>query len=588
MTKQARAEYPRPSWRRDEWLNLNGEWQFAIDAKAERSIDDVSFDRVINVPFCPESTLSGIGNTDFMEVVWYRKEVTLPEQWLGRRGLLHFQAVDYDATVWIDGVEAATHRGCFAPFSVDLGFVKKRPYTIVLRAQTLRDRNRPRGKQSELKENHHCCYTRTSGIWQTVWLEPLSDVYMKRPRITPVAEGFAAEVPLTANRKDWKVRACVKSQGNVVCCAETAADSAFTPCLMLTIPEQDRHLWSPESPFLYDIEFELVDAAGALQDKAYSYGGLRYITIDGVKLLLNGKPMYQRLVLDQGYYPDGIWTAPSEEALVNDIKMSMALGFNGARLHQKVFEERFLYHADRLGYMVWGEFGDWGVDWHQTNQPDVGLYQPAVSMVGQWLEVLGRDYSHPSIVGWCGLNETHTRNVNGIKTLDVVRDLTKAMFLAAKNSDRTRPVLDVSGYIHTMTEADIFDTHDYGQPDEVTAHLQSYEPPCICDTYSERDHSVPWMGQPFFISEIGGIGWGAKAGDFSYGSNPKTEAEFLDRFTRLIAAIKADNRVFGYCYTQLTDIYQETNGLYYFDRRPKFDVAAIRAAQLSPAAYENN
>ncbi|MBO4513452.1 MAG: hypothetical protein J5746_11875 [Victivallales bacterium] len=580
MKQVPRPEYPRPSWRREEWLNLNGEWDFAIDAKAQRNEQNVDFDQKILVPFCPEAKLSGIGNTDFMEVVWYRRKVTVPKKWQGRRLLLHFQAVDYDATVWIDGELKYTHRGCFTPFTVDLGTWGKGSFTIVLRAQTLRDRNRPRGKQSEQKDNHHCCYTRTSGIWQTVWLEPVGDVYMKRPRITPVAEGFYVETPLTANKAGWKVRASVKIGDDVVCTAEASAVSSFAPTLMLRIPKRKWHFWSPDEPFLYGLDFELLDDKGKVRDTAQSYGGLRFITIDGTCMMLNGKPMYQRLVLDQGYYPDGIWTAPSDEALVNDIMLSMEVGFNGARLHQKVFEERFLYHADRLGYLVWGEFGDWGTSWFMDKQPEASLYQPGVSMLGQWLEELERDYSHPSIVGWCGLNETHVRKLGEADNKWLLMDLTKAVFLAAKCTDKTRPVLDASGYVHFMLETDVFDTHDYGQPDEVAAHLASYEPPCICDTYCEKVHSQPWLGQPFFISEIGGIGWPVKKGDFSYGPTPKTTDEVLDRFTRLIAAIKADKRVFGYCYTQLTDVYQETNGLYYFDRKPKFDAAKLRAAQL--------
>jgi len=462
---------------------------------------------------------------------------------------------------------------------------------VTLRARSLRDRNRPRGKQSDHLENYLCCYTRTTGIWQTVWLEAVPEVYLKRPRVTPTAEGFAIVQPVSANRAGWRIRATLGGGGQLFARSEVAADAGLMPQLQVVLPEKARRFWSPEDPYLYDLVITLEDRTGRVIDRAESYAGWRFLAIDGTKFLLNGKPVFQKLVLDQGYYPDGIWTAPDDAALVRDIELAMAVGFNGARLHQKVFEERFLYHADRMGYLVWGEFGDWGVDWEQNNQPDAGLYQPAVSMAGQWLEALQRDYSHPAIIGWCGVNETHRRTVAGVETLDVIDDLTKAVFLAAKNADPTRPVLDVSGYIHRLSESDIYDSHDYGLPDEVAARLASYRVPCNCDPNPESPANVPWQGQPFFLSEIGGIAWPPEAvaeGSFSYGETPRTEAEFLDRFGRLLAAIRRDGRVFGYCYTQLTDVYQEVNGLYYFDRTAKFAPEKLRILQQAASAYEKS
>ena len=591
MDMVPRPEYPRPSWRRSEWLNLNGKWEFFIDRSERAPPETVVFDRFITVPFCPEARLSGIGETDFLNTVYYRRRVRLPDAWRGKRILLHFQAVDYDATVYIDGVETYFHRGCFSPFTVDLGTDCPAEFTVMLRARSLRDRNRPRGKQSELPENHHCCYTRTTGIWQTVWLEAVPEIYLKRPFTTPTTEGFSIVQPVSANRAGLRIRAEIGKAGRFFARGEVAADAGLMPILTLVLPEKERRFWSPEDPFLYDLVITLEDGAGNVIDRAESYAGWRFLAIDGMKFMLNGRPVFQKLVLDQGYYPDGVWTAPDDAALVCDIELAVAAGFNGARLHQKVFEERFLYHADRLGYLVWGEFGDWGVDWEQNNQPDAGLYQPAVSMTGQWLEAIRRDYSHPAIIGWCGVNETHRRTVGGVPTLDVIDDLTKAVFLAAKTADPTRPVLDVSGYIHRLTESDIYDSHDYGLPDEVAARLASYRIPCNCDPNPESPVNVPWQGQPFFLSEIGGIAWppaAAADGTFSYGDAPQTEEEFLDRFGRLLAAIRRDKRVFGYCYTQLTDICQEVNGLYYFDRTPKFAPEKLRTLQQAVSEYEKN
>ncbi len=580
-----RPEYPRPSWRRPVWQCLNGWWDFAA-APAQFAPAEVPFSRRILVPFAPEAVLSGIGETDFMETVWYRRRIQVPREWRGERLLIHFQAVDYLATVWVDGAEVVRHCGCFTPFTADLPLRPGAEHEIIVRAQTLRDRNRPRGKQSNRRENYACCYTRTSGIWQSVWLEPVGAWRMKRPRVTPTEAGFRIEVPVTANRPGGVLHATLLSpDGEAIAEADARADATLTPALDLSIPKAARRPWSPEDPALYGLRFQLKAADGTVADAAESYAGWRFLTINGTRLLLNGRPVFQRLVLDQGYYPDGIWTAPSDAALEQDIRLAQQAGFNGARLHQKVFEERFLYHADRLGYLVWGEFGDWGWDWNTEGEPSPSLHQPGLSMVGQWLEALARDYSHPAIVGWCGLNETHRRAVGDEYTLALLDELTKAMFLAAKAADRTRPVLDVSGYIHRIPESDIHDIHDYGQPDEVAARLAALQPPCLTDPYGERPWGVPWTGQPFFLSEIGGIGWPVREGDFSYGPAPRSADEVLDRIGRLLAVIRADPRVFGYCYTQLTDIYQERNGLYTFDRKPKFDLERLRALQTPPSAY---
>ena len=302
-------------------------------------------------------------------------------------------------------------------------------------------------------------------------------------------------------------------------------------------------------------------------------------------------------MLDQGYYPDGIMTAPSDAALIEDIELSMAAGFNGARLHQKVFEERFLYHADRLGYIVWGEFGDWGCG---HNGPLDGEHQrPGPDYITQWLECLERDYSHPSIVGWCPLNETWQSITDSITALD---DVTRGLYLATKAMDGSRPVLDTSGYSHRVPEADVYDSHDYTQDPDVfrerhagLAQGAPYENDASQWGLPARmvgniRWSIPYQGQPYFVSEFGGIWWNpdVKEGEDSwgYGERPRDLVEFYDRFEKLCAILLDDVNMFGYCYTQLTDIYQEQNGIYKFDRGLKFDMDRVRAAQIKPAAIE--
>lgn len=357
-----RPEYPRPQFVRDDWLNLNGAWQFETDrgdSGLERGLPDRALTGTILVPFPPESELSGIGDTDFLEAVWYRRVVTLPAAWAGRRVLLHFGAVDYDTTVWADGVEVARHRGGFTPFTADLGDIAERFYdevTLTVRARDPRSGPQARGKQAVQYANHDCNYTRVTGIWQTVWLEPVPELHLRRPRITPDLAGsaFHLELPLSGNRPGHRVRAVLTDADGEVWSAEVRADLDLAPRLYLPVPEDRRREWCPGDPHLYGLRIELLDAAGEVTDSADSYAGLRAVGIRGKAVTLNGRPLFQRLVLDQGWYPDGLMTAPTDEALVHDIEIALAAGFNGARLHQKVFEERFLYHADRLGYLVWG------------------------------------------------------------------------------------------------------------------------------------------------------------------------------------------------------------------------------------------
>jgi hypothetical protein len=294
-------------------------------------------------------------------------------------------------------------------------------------------------------------------------------------------------------------------------------------------------------------------------------------------------------VLDQGYYPDGIMTAPTDEALSRDIELSLAAGFNGARLHQKVFEERFLYHADRLGYLCWGEFPDWGC---AGQGPEDDHQRPGATYVTQWLEALERDRSHPSIVGWCPMNETGQPLGDRPTALD---DATRGMFLAARALDPTRPVLDASGFSHRVPEADVYDCHDYEQdPARFAAnHAGLSEGRPYLNTWQGRPMSLPYRGQPFFVSEFGGARWNPdrlpdqhRDESWGYGAQPRSAEEFHVRFDGLCRTLLDNPHMFGYCYTQLTDVYQEENGVLTFDRRPKFDLARLRATQCRPAAVE--
>ncbi|MFF2841040.1 glycoside hydrolase family 2 protein [Paenarthrobacter sp. NPDC057981] len=598
-----KPEHPRPQLVRDTWLNLNGTWDFEIDAGdsgLERGLTHRGLNSEILVPFAPESALSGVENVDFMEAVWYRRTVTIPQEWAGLKVLLHFGAVDHDATVWVNGVEVARHRGGFTPFTADLSDVAE-PGTdavVVVRARDSRHDMQARGKQATWYNNTHCQYTRTTGIWQTVWLEAVPEVHIKRLRVTPnlADSSLTIEIPLSRNHQGHTVAATLRAGTDTVAEALGRADLDLAPSLRLAIPAEQLRPWSPEDPFLYDLDVAIKDADGDTVDKVTSYTAIRSVALDGKVVRINGKAVFQRLVLDQGYWPDSLMTSPDDAAFVKDIELSMAAGFNGARLHQKVFEERFLFHADRLGYLVWGEFGDWGVSGGGT----IGHNQkPTASFVAQWLEVLQRDYNHPSIIGWCPLNETHQHLHDRITVLD---DVTQAMFLATKLADPTRPVIDASGYSHRVRETDIYDSHSYEQdPDKFRLEQEGLAEgkPFLNRAHDGADYSVPYNGQPFFVSEFGGIWWNeaeakqaaeAAGADvessWGYGQRVASEEEFYERFEGLCNVLLDNPDMFGYCYTQLTDVFQEKNGIFNFDRSDKFDLERIRAVQERQAAIE--
>jgi beta-glucuronidase len=593
---QPRPEYPRPQFVRDGWVNLNGEWEFEVDAGdsgLERGLLERELESTIIVPFAPESEASGIAHTDFMEAVWYRTRFTVPQEWSGKHGILHFGAVDHDATVWVDGVEVVRHRGGFTPFRAQLGALRPGAVlNIVVRARDSRHEAKAGGKQSTWYDNSGCYYTRTTGIWQTVWVEAVDALHLRRLQITPDVESgsFGFELVPSRNVAGASARIRLMADGELVAAAETGLGTGLAAAGRLQLAEADVRLWGPQSPFLYTMAIEIVDERGAVTDRVSSYAGLRSVSIDGTAVLLNGEHVFQRLVLDQGYWPDSLMTAPDDAALVRDIELGLEAGFNGARLHQKVFEERYLYHADRLGYLVWGEFGDWGV----SGAGAVGHNQgPTASFITQWLEALERDVNHPAIIGWCPLNETHQTLHDRLTVLD---DVTRGMFLATKLVDPTRPVIDASGYSHRVLEVDVWDAHSYEQDPAAFARQQrgAAEGRPYVNTEDGRTISVPYSGQPFFVSEFGGIWWNADIAQnddgrdsWGYGQRVGSVEEFHTRFSGLVGVLRDDPSMFGYCYTQLTDTFQEQNGLYDFERRPKFDMSRIRAVQTAVAAYES-
>jgi beta-galactosidase/beta-glucuronidase len=572
-----RPEHPRPQLTRERWLSLNGIWEFDFDpglsgiARGLPAADHLA--REILVPFCPESSLSGIGDIDFHPGVWYRRTFRLPDAWAEGRVLLHVGAADHDAWVWINGHEAGWHRGGFTPFEMDITpLLHAGENTVVIHARDdTRSPLQAGGKQCPDYLSRGCHYTRTTGIWQTVWIEHVPDDHIASLRLTPHLESgmVLIEAQLAGSGAHGELIARVTLGGQRVAEGSTRYIGQRAA---LMIPIADCQAWSPAQPTLYDLQLELRTSAGDV-DRVQSYFGMRSVSLSGPAILLNGAPLFQRLVLDQGFYPDGIYTASTDDALREDIRMSQAMGFNGARLHQKVFEPRFLYWADRLGYLVWGEFPSWGLDVQRAKALTVVL--------PQWLEVLRRDHSSPSIIGWCPLNETKRE-----QDPEVVRNF----YRVTKAVDPTRPVIDTSGYVHV--ETDIYDVHSY-QQDPATFAAQFAPLASGGEPFRNRPEiDAPYQGQPYFVSEYGGIWWNPGQSDgkaWGYGGDaarPKSEAEFLARYRALTETLLRHPRMCAFCYTQLYDVEQEVNGLYTYQRQAKFDPALIREINAQPAAIE--
>lgn len=561
-----RPEYPRPQFTRQNWLNLNGEWQFEIDngrSGEARGLhkEGEKLNDTITVPFCPESELSGVKHTDFMYGVWYKRKVTLDKP--NGRALLHFGAVDYCCKAFVNGVYVGWHQGGYISFCFDVtAALREGENEIAVYAEdNTRDRLIPSGKQSTEYHSRGCCYTRTTGIWQTVWLEFMPEAYIDCVKYYPhIADGSVTVETDLCQKGDF---ACNISFEGKPMGSYSAANAAGK--LIFTVQLAEKHLWEVGKGKLYNVELYFGD------DKVESYFGLREIRLDGHKFLINGKSVFQRLILDQGFYPAGIYTAPDDKDLIHDIELSLASGFNGARLHEKIFEERFLYHADKMGYIVWGEYPDWGLDHSYADN----IY----AILPEWMEEIKRDFNHPSIVGWCPRNETWDQS--GRKQFDpsvsLLYDVTKAI-------DSTRPCIDVSGNFHVKT--DIFCVHDYNQ--DPVSFKENYDRLMtegkLHDRYSYRQ---PYRGQATFVSEYGGIAWNAGEDGWGYGEGPKTIEEFYERYKGLTDALLDNSEMFGLCYTQLTDVEQEQNGLFTYDRTPKFDTDILRGIMSRKAAIED-
>ncbi len=571
-----RPEYPRPQFERTDWLNLNGTWSYEFDFSESGMERDLfkseGFKDPIIVPFCPESPLSGVNHKDFINQMWYHRNITVPKAWEGKHILLHFGGVDYQANIYIDGKHVFEHHGGSASFAVDITeYVKPGVESdLVIRVKDdVRSQLQTGGKQSRRLYSYSCLYTRVTGIWQTVWMEPVAKGGLKKCHITPDLDNsqfiFEPTFLDIDGTHTFNVRITDAKGKEVAKASAPASNSTFVATKI-----KKAQTWSPESPYLYNVEFTVTDASGNVIDKVDSYAGMRKVELRGKTFYLNNEPYYQRLVLDQGYYPDGQWTAPDDEQLKRDIVLAKEAGFNGARLHQKVFEQRYFYWADHLGYLTWGESASWGMDWTDLIA--------ARNMITEWEECVDRDYNAVSLVAWSPLNETWKTDINGQRAR-----LTNDLYFITRRLDRTRPVVTASGGYHAGF-TDIFAEHTYVQdPVELYEQLRVKEDGSVYLHHPK--HSAPYKGEAYMIDEFGGIQWikAMKAAEvageeefWGYGKPPRTIEEFYKRLEEQVNVILSLDHITGFCYTQIVDVELEKNGIYTYDRALKFDMEKIK------------
>lgn len=588
ISHQSEKAYPRPQLQRSNWICLNGPWKFTFDdhGKFARPGDISEWTSTIEVPFAPESVRSGIGDTAFHPNCWYEREFDLPKT--EGRVLLHFGAVDYCARVWVNGQFMVEHQGGHTPFSIDITPVlnENGPQRVTVWAKDdPHDLAKPRGKQDWHLEPHSIWYPRTSGIWQTVWAECVGGTYIERIRWTPQFErweiGFEAFV--AGERQDGiqiKVKLTVGNQLLVNDSYEVINGEVHRR-IALSDPGIDDYrnalLWSPERPTLINAEIQLW-FKDELLDEVKSYTAMRTVGIQRQRFILNGRPYYLRMVLDQGYWPDTLMTAPSDEALRRDVELAKSMGFNGVRKHQKIEDPRFLYWADVLGLLVWEEM------------PSAYRFTPkAVERITQeWTEVIERDISHPCIVVWVPFNESW--GVPNLVETAAHRDYVQALYYLTKTLDPTRLVVGNDGWESITT--DILAIHDYDNNSERLAHR--YGPEVNISELLDRRRpggrilaldGFPHQGQPVMLTEFGGIAYADREnseGDKVWGYVRSSNiSELQIRYMALLEAVNKIEMFSGFCYTQFTDTFQEANGLLYADRTPKIPLEAIAAATLS-------
>ncbi len=557
-------DYPRPQFVRNEWTNLNGKWDFRFDDEQIGLKNDYARgfepETTINVPFAFQTEASGIGREQTCPLIWYQKKLQLSFA-EGEEILLHLEGSDWDTEVYLNGRFCGKDTGCYHRETFNLTPCAKQGENLLVLA--IRDdysEGKPRGKQRAKAYDYGCWYIDTSGLYKTAWLEKVSSRRIETLKITPSAKdknvnfklGFAGSV------ENLTLKACVTFAGEKVACVEMPAAEASDVTLSL---ESKLELWNVGDAKLYDVTFTLSEGETVL-DTVMSYFGVRDITIEGGKVLVNGTPVYQKLILDQGYWHGSDLTAPDEIALEDDLLYTMQMGFNGARKHEKVEDERFLYFADIYGFIVWAEM------------PSVYGFpvDDLANFKREWMLAVKQQYNHPCVFTWVPFNESW--GIEHIKNDLAQQAFVNDIYYATKLLDKTRPVVTNDGWEHTIS--DLLTMHHYTQSGEELYNVYNTVEKCTCEKYASHSRGAfadgyGYTGQPILLSEFGGTSFvkDVTGNKWGYGESVKSDEEFLERFSSLINAIYSCEHISGFCYTQLTDVHHEVNGLLDFDRHFK-------------------
>ena len=589
-------DYPRTQFVRDNWENLNGAWDFAFDdahcGEREGWYKDFKGNMAIQVPFTYETKMSGIQDESRHDQIWYRRSFQVDGSRLEKENYkLHFEGSDFITKAWVNGQYVGDHRGGYARFSFDItDVVRDGENELVVKVEDSFDMQQPRGKQRWIDKNFDCWYVQTTGIWKTVWSEYVPKISLKSVKMTPNLQEhsleleYEVEAPENIMGEDLLVAASVSFKGVPVTKVITAVTAGHVETKADVFLRNNNfglewgvRTWSPEDPNLYDVKFQLL-YQGNVEDTVASYFAMREIRIDGSNILLNGHPIYQRLILDQGYWKDSHLTPPSEEALIEDIDKIHALGYNGLRKHQKIEDERFLYWCDVKGMLVWSEMA--------------AAYQYsdyAVSeFVSEWMEIVKQNYNHPCIITWTPFNESW--GVSQIETRKIEQNFTEAVYYLTKSLDKYRPVIVNDGWEHTIS--DIVTLHDYEEVGEVLKARYTEGKDEImsteiyhCSGKSAFANGYSYKGQPVIISEYGGIAFNNDDSGWGYGNKVNTKEEFIKRFDEITTAVKEIPYVCGFCYTQVSDVQQEINGMMDMERNFKVNPEIIREINERKIGY---
>lgn len=587
-------DYPRPQFVRKEWENLNGTWGFRFDdalvGEREKWYQNFKKETEIQVPFTYETKKSGIGQERHHSSIWYAKRIKINANDLKYKDcILHFEGSDFLTKVWINGNYVGNHKGGYSRFSFDItNFVKNGDNEIIVNVMDSCNMQQPRGKQRWINKNFGCWYVQTTGIWKTVWIEYASKTRLEFLKITPSLESSTVKLEYKLNVPESKTKEEIMLISEISFQGIKVSKSCLLVSDLYLSTEQNVFIcdeqglewgvrtWSPETPDLYDIELKLIKN-GEVIDCVGSYFAMREISIDGSNILLNGRPLYQRLILDQGYWEESHLTPTCEEALVDDIDKIRAFGYNGLRKHQKTEDERFLYWCDMKGMLVWCEM------------PSAYRFtgDEVVEFTHEWIEIVRQNYNHPCIITWTPFNESW--GISDVKTRKDEQSFTEGIYYLTKSLDPYRPVIVNDGWEHTIS--DIITLHDYEEVGEIL--YQRYHElkdeilsgkTFHCTHKSAFANGYKYKGQPILISEYGGIAFDNDNG-WGYGNKVDSKEEFIKRFDEITTAVKRLEYVCGYCYTQVTDVQQEINGLMDSKRNPKIEPQIIKEINERKIGY---